>query len=57
VAAKKDGDQNEATTDEERRAKMLKTGIGIGIGSAAIVAALLYANQSRKKKLPAKLDD
>ncbi|HEY0625188.1 MAG TPA: hypothetical protein VGD10_00485 [Allosphingosinicella sp.] len=26
-----------------------KTGVAVGIGSAAIVAALLYANKSRKK--------
>ncbi len=42
---------DEALSEEQRRATMLKTGIGIGIGSAAIVAALLYANQSRKKKI------
>ncbi len=38
--------------DEEsrRRANMLKAGIGIGIGSAAIVAALLYSNNARRKK-------
>jgi hypothetical protein len=41
-------------TDEEakRRAGMLKAGIGIGIGSAAIVAALLYSNHARKKRDP-----
>lgn len=40
-------------TDEEdsrRKANMLKAGIGIGIGSAAIVAALLYSNSARRKK-------
>ncbi len=38
--------------DEEsrRKANMLKAGIGIGIGSAAIVAALLYSNNARRKK-------
>ncbi len=38
--------------DEEakRRAGLLKAGIGIGIGSAAIVAALLYSNHARKKR-------
>jgi len=43
----------EAKTDEDearRKANMLKAGIGIGIGSAAIVAALLYSNSARRKK-------
>ena len=43
----------EDKTDEDesrRRANMLKAGIGIGIGSAAIVAALLYSNNARRKK-------
>jgi hypothetical protein len=48
----KQADDSTTQSDEEKRAKLLKTGIGIGIGSAAIVAALLYANQSRKKKKP-----
>ena len=37
-------------SEEERRAARLKAGIGIGIGSAAVMAALLYANHARKKK-------
>jgi len=36
--------------DSRRKANMLKAGIGIGIGSAAIVAALLYSNSARRKK-------
>jgi hypothetical protein len=36
--------------EAKKRAMMLKAGIGIGIGSAAIVAALLYSNSARKKK-------
>lgn len=36
--------------ESKRRANMLKAGIGIGIGSAAIVAALLYSNSARRKK-------
>ena len=36
--------------ESRRRANMLKAGIGIGIGSAAIVAALLYSNNARRKK-------
>jgi hypothetical protein len=41
-----------------KRTRQLVTGAAIGIGSAALVAALLYANRSRKaagtgsKKLP-----
>jgi len=33
-----------------KRTKHLVTGAAIGIGSAAIVAALLYANRSRDRK-------
>jgi hypothetical protein len=33
---------------DPRRTKYLATGAAIGIGSAAIVAALLYANRSRR---------
>jgi len=36
--------------DEERRAKLVKAGVTVGIGSAAIVAALLYASKIRKPK-------
>lgn len=39
--------------EAERKARLVKAGIGLGIGSAALVAALLYANQHRKKKAPA----
>jgi hypothetical protein len=35
--------------EEERRAKFMKAGVAVGIGSAAIVAALLYASKSKKK--------
>ncbi|HYD13833.1 MAG TPA: hypothetical protein VEC11_13370 [Allosphingosinicella sp.] len=34
--------------DKSARNKRLITGAAIGIGSAALVAALLYANRSRK---------
>ena len=37
---------------EQRRAKLVKAGVAVGIGSAAIVAALLYA--SKVKKTPGK---
>jgi hypothetical protein len=33
---------------DSRRRKQLMTGAAIGIGSAAIVAALLYANRNRR---------
>jgi hypothetical protein len=33
---------------DPRRTKHLMTGAAIGIGSAAIVAALLYANRSKR---------
>jgi len=36
--------------DGERRAKLVKAGVAVGIGSAAIVAALLYASKVRKPK-------
>jgi hypothetical protein len=35
--------------DEDRRAKLVKAGVAVGIGSAAIVAALLYASKVKKK--------
>ena len=36
--------------DGERRAKLVKAGVAVGIGSAAIVAALLYASKVKKPK-------
>jgi hypothetical protein len=35
--------------NEQRRAKLLKAGVAVGIGSAAIVAALLYASKVKRK--------
>ena len=35
---------------DSKRNKQLMTGVAVGIGSAAIVAALLYANRSRKSE-------
>jgi hypothetical protein len=37
---------------DERRAKLVKAGVAVGIGSAAIVAALLYASKVKPKKKP-----
>jgi hypothetical protein len=36
--------------NEQRRNKLVKAGVAVGIGSAAIVAALLYASNVKKKK-------
>ena len=36
-------------SNEERRTKLVKAGFAVGIGSAAIVAALLYASKVKKK--------
>ncbi|MGI8931116.1 MAG: hypothetical protein ACR2FK_01875 [Sphingomicrobium sp.] len=36
--------------DEERSHKLKKAGVAVGIGSAAIVAALLYASKVKKPK-------
>jgi hypothetical protein len=35
--------------NEQRRSKLVKAGVAVGIGSAALVAALLYASQVKKK--------
>jgi hypothetical protein len=32
----------------ERRTKLVKAGVAVGVGSAAIVAALLYASKAKK---------
>ena len=34
---------------EQRSKKLVKAGVAVGIGSAAIVAALLYASKVKKK--------
>ncbi len=34
---------------DKRPAKISKTGVAVGIGSAALVAALLYASKRKKK--------
>ena len=34
---------------EQRRSKLVKAGVAVGIGSAAIVAALLHASKIKKK--------
>jgi hypothetical protein len=49
VAAMTD-DDHDAEGSKERRDKLVKAGVAVGIGSAAIVAALLYASKVKKKK-------
>jgi hypothetical protein len=43
-----DRNDNESA-NEQRRSKLVKAGVAVGIGSAAIVAALLYASKVKKK--------
>lgn len=43
----KSDDENDKAT-EERRAKLRKAGVAVGVGSAALVAALLYASKVKK---------
>jgi hypothetical protein len=44
-------DSNDATdrASEQRRSKLVKAGVAVGIGSAAVVAALLYASKVKKR--------
>jgi hypothetical protein len=42
-------DDEDERTGDQRRAKLVKAGVTVGIGSAAIVAALLYASKVKKK--------
>ena len=39
-----------SSNDDERRGKLVKAGVAVGIGSAAIVAALLYASKIKKPR-------
>lgn len=44
-------EKSESKTDEaNRKANLVKAGIGVGIGSAAIAAALMFNNYAKKKK-------
>jgi len=43
------GDDDTERANKERRDKLVKAGVAVGIGSAAIVAALLYASMVKKK--------
>lgn len=42
-------DDETERANEQRRNKLVKAGVAVGIGSAAIVAALLYASKVKKK--------
>jgi hypothetical protein len=45
-------DNSDDETDrasEQRRQKLVRAGVAVGIGSAAIAAALLYASKVKKK--------
>ena len=42
-------DSNRNDAEDQRRSKLVKAGVAVGIGSAAIVAALLYASKVKKK--------
>ena len=42
-------DEDNDPASEQRRAKLVKAGVAVGIGSAAIVAALLYASKVKMK--------
>ena len=44
-----DSDNENDKASDKRRAKLVKAGVTVGIGSAAIVAALLYASKVKKK--------
>ena len=41
-------DDKAEQADGQRRTKLVKAGVAVGIGSAAIVAALLYASKVKK---------
>jgi hypothetical protein len=45
-----DSDDETDKENEQRRAKLVKAGVAVGIGSAAIVAALLYASKVKKRR-------
>jgi hypothetical protein len=42
-------DDDTDKANQQRRAKLVKAGVAVGVGSAAIVAALLYASKVKKK--------
>lgn len=43
-------DGSDERSEKERRDKLVKASVAVGVGSAAIVAALLYASKIKKKR-------
>lgn len=43
-------EQERNQANDQRRTKLVKAGVAVGVGSAAIVAALLYASKVKPKK-------
>ena len=41
---------DDGSSEGDRRTKLVKAGVAVGIGSAAIVAALLYASKVKRPK-------
>lgn len=48
AALAKEGEEA-AQKNEDKRNAWIAAGVGVGVGSAALVAALLYANKNKKK--------
>ena len=48
TAADAAAEQDAAETSAGKRKQYVKAGVAVGIGSAAIVAALLYANRGKR---------
>ena len=42
-------DGSDERAEKERRDKLVKAGVAVGVGSAALVAALLYASRIKKR--------
>lgn len=42
------GGSPEEEAADPKKAKLVKAGVAVGIGSAAIVAALLYSNRAKR---------
>ena len=43
-------DGSDERAEKERRDKLVKASVAVGVGSAAIVAAFLYASKIKKKR-------
>jgi hypothetical protein len=49
AAQAKEGEEAAAHKKDDNRTAWIAAGVGVGVGSAALVAALLYANRGKKK--------